>query len=374
MKKHILVILTLCIVTLPSCKSQSILQNVAINSSQNALERKIDSIVVEKMNSYAIPGLSIGVIESDTIVYAKGYGVKSIRTKEAVTETSNFHTASISKLFTAQAIMLLVQENQLGLEDKLITILPELTYKDERIKNITIQSLLNHTSGLTDVSNYNWRNNNQSDHSLRDYVLDLNLKLVAAPHTEYHYSNLGFTILGYVIEKRSETNFDEFVKENILLPNQMSNSDFRYFKIANSLKTVPHSKKVISNKIYERKTYPYTREHAPSSTLNSSALDLSQWMIGFLKDLASPDATNSLAKMIEPSFEQYPYIGLGFQLSKHHHEKTIGHYGGDKGYRSYLLMVPDKKMGVVLLANSDYDEDFRQEIVHPIVQLLLLRD
>jgi len=151
----------------------------------------------------------------------------------------------------------------------------------------------------------------------------------------------------------------------------MSNSDFRYFKIADSIKTSPHSKKVISKKIYERKIYPYTREQAPSSTLNSSANDLSKWMISFLKSSNSLSTEKSFKSISEPSFQPYPYIGLGFQLSKLNKEKTIGHYGGDKGYRSYLIMVPEKRIGLVLLANCDYDEDFRQEILHPIVKLML---
>ena len=75
--------------------------------------------------------------------------------------------------------------------------------------------------------------------------------------------------------------------------------------------------------------------------------------------------------MFQTSFENYPYIGLGFQLSNLNKEKTVGHYGGDKGYRSYLIMIPEKKIGLVLLANCDYNEDFRQEILHPIVKQML---
>lgn len=323
------------------------------------------------MNTYNIPGLSIGVVKSDSIVYSKGYGIKNINTKDVVSRNTNFHTASISKLFTAQAIIILIQENKISLDTKLIQVIPELRYKDKRVKNITIKSLLNHTSGLPDVSNYHWENNNQSDNSLRDYILGLNLILQSEPHTEYNYSNLGYNILGYVIEKLSETNFDLFVKENILIPSQMSNSDFRYFKIADSIKTSPHSKRLISKKIYERKIYPYTREQAPSSTLNSSANDLSKWMIAFLKSNGETNSDYIYSEMFEPSFSSYPYIGLGFQLGKIDSKVTVGHYGGDKGFRSYLIMIPEEKIGLVVLANCDYEEDFRQEILHPIAKLML---
>lgn len=371
MKNDLSIFKILFFLIIQSCSGQSFEQKIEVDNSLNSFDRKVDCIIAKKMNAYNIPGLSIGIVKSDSIVYSKGYGIKNINTKEVVTANSNFHTASISKLFTAQAIMILVQENKISLENKLVEIIPELKYKDERVKNITIKSLLNHTSGLPDVSSYNWKNNNQSDNSLRDYILGLNLKLLSEPHTEYNYSNLGYNILGYVIEKLSETNFDQFVKDKILIPSQMSNSDFRYFKIADSIKTSPHSKKMISKKIYERKIYPYTREQAPSSTLNSSANDLSKWMITFLNSSNSLSSEKSFERMFEPSFNQYPYIGLGFQLNHLYNEKTIGHYGGDKGYRSYLIMLPDKRIGLVLLANCDYNEDFRQEILHPIVELML---
>jgi len=179
--------------------------------------------------------------------------------------------------------------------------------------------------------------------------------------------------LGYVIEKVSGTTFDDYLKDNILNPNGIYNSDFRYFKIQDSLKTSPHSKKWISKKIYVRKTYPYTREHAPSSTLNASVNELSKWMVSFLQTIDSTDSKNYYSKMIKPTFSSYPYIGLGFQISAIDSKTTIGHYGGDKGFRSYLLMIPEEKVGLVLLANCDYEEDFRQEIIHSIAKLMLTK-
>jgi len=128
---------------------------------------------------------------------------------------------------------------------------------------------------------------------------------------------------------------------------------------------------LLTKYVYVRKNYPYTREHAPSSTLNSSAEDLSKWMISFLKSIENHTSDPDLSEMIEPSFNSFPYIGLGFQLSKIDSKATVGHYGGDKGYRSYLSMIPEEKIGLVLLANCDYNEDFRQEIIHPIAKTML---
>jgi len=371
LKKNNFLIIASLFIFCSGCSQPGFKQDLKPNAITLNFNEQVDSIVINKMNQYNIPGLSIGIVKNDSIIYAKGYGVKSINNKIAVSKNSIFHTASISKLFTALAIVQLEKEQRLNINDKLLKIIPELNYQDDRVEKITIKTLLNHTSGIPDIRNYHWKNNNQSDNSLEEFVLGLNLKLESEPFSEYHYSNLGYNILGYVIEKVSRTTFDDYLKENILNSSGMYNSDFRFFKIPDSLKLSPHSKNWISKNIYARETYPYTREHAPSSTLNSSANELSKWMVSFLKTLDNTDSENYYSKMLKPTFSSYPYIGLGFQISTIDSKTTVGHYGGDKGFRSYLLMIPEEKIGLVLLANCDYEEDFRQEIIHSIVKLML---
>lgn len=370
MKRNCELLVLFTLILLQSC-STSFNQNLKIETKETGFLQDVDSIVIHKMNSYNIPGLAIGIVKNDSIVTCKGFGVKNIKTKNLVTPNSIFHSASISKLFTAEAIVQLIERNHLSLNDKLIDVLPELKYDDKRVEKIRLRNILNHTSGIPDLSNYHWSNNNQAIESLQNYINNLNLELEFEPETSYLYSNLGYDILGRIIEKIAKVSFEVYVKDNILNKANMHNSDFRYFKILDSLKTQPHTKSWITKNVYTRKTYPYTREHAASSTLNSSALDLSNWMMYYLKKIKNSTPNSPYLKMIEPSFDKYPYIGLSFQLSSIQQKKMIGHYGGDKGFRSYLIMIPDENMGLVLLANCDYDEDFRQEILHPIANLML---
>jgi len=289
MKRITQITLILLIAIIQSC-SPPFKQELKSKQPALGLTEQIDSIVSHKMNQYNIPGLSIGLVKNDAILYSKGYGVRSIVTHDQVTENTIFHTASISKLLTALAIMQLVEQKVITLNDKLIDLLPGLSYSDKRLEQITIKNLLNHTSGLPDIRNYHWDNNNQSDNTLTDYINGLTLNIESEPGSEYHYSNLGYNILGHIIEKMTSTTFDDYLKENILDKSGMNTSDFRYFKIADSLKTTPHSRSWITKNIHVRKNYPYTREHAASSTLNSSAKDLSKWMIHFLKTLKSGEA------------------------------------------------------------------------------------
>jgi len=337
------------------------------NPSQS-LPTKIDQLVNAKMSAYKIPGLAIGVVQHGKLVYTKGYGVKSIKTQEKVDQTTVFHLASVSKLITAKAVMQLVQKGALKLKDKLVKVIPELRFSDERIKTITIRQLLNHTSGLPDVRGYDWGNKNQATDALANHIKHLRLKLKYPPGTKFYYSNLGYDILARVVEKASKQIFEEYVKRNILAKVGMAYGDFRYFKIPANLRCSPHSQRKISGKVYVRKTYPYNRVHAGSSTLNASAAEMSQWMIYFLKKLPTNAAYQ---KMLKPSFDAYPRIGLGFRLGKIADKQKAGHYGGDKGFRSYLMLVPEENLGLILMANCDYKEDFRQEILHPIAQMML---
>jgi CubicO group peptidase (beta-lactamase class C family) len=100
--------------------------------------------------------------------------------------------------------------------------------------------------------------------------------------------------------------------------------------------------------------------------LNSSAAELSKWMLSFLKQF---DHDETLLLMTQPSTPVYNSVGLGFQLYNVQGKKSFGHFGGDKGFRSYLLMIPEEKLGFVALANCDFNEDFREEVVDQLLAL-----
>lgn len=357
-------ILVLCL--LSSCVGR-FTQNIPYDIPTNTLGTRIDSIVISSMNQYNISGLAICVIKDAAVLYSEGYGTRNIKTLSPVLPTSVFHTASISKLFTAIAIMQLVDEAQLSLDTRMDEV--EHRFKNREVGSITVRQLLTHTSGLPDVSNYHWSNGNENEDSLEKYILGTSLKPKTTPGTTYNYSNLGYDLLGYIVQKVSGTSFEKYALNKVLIPGGMTSSDFRYFNIPESLRTTPHTKSWITGNVKVQTPYPYTREHAPSSTLNASVSDLGTWMISFMQSLN--DSNHYYHTMLQPSTPLSPYMGLGFQLSELDGYKKVGHYGGDKGFRSYLMMIPQKEIGLVILANADYNEDFRQEILHGIARMLL---
>ncbi len=346
----------------------SLLPRVSPAQSDEALKTRIDEIVKAKVEAYELVGLSVGVVKDDEVFFTRGYGTRELDTEQPVTENSIFHVASVSKLFTAIAVMKLMAEKKLPLETPVINVVPDLNYSDEQVAQITIRQLLNHTSGLPDIYNYNWKSNRQEENSLREYFKDRKLKTRSNPGTVYDYSNLAYDLLGLVVEELAEVSFEDYVKETLLSPAGMKQSDFRHFLIPEELRTRPHTRNRVSGKISERSVYPYNREHGPSSTLNASSGELSLWMAHFLKALENDKLYQS---MLEKSTEASPYIGLGFHLVEINGYKAVGHFGGDTGFRSALFMIPEKKLGFVVLGNVDYKDDFRQELIRDISKLML---
>lgn len=171
--------------------------------SQSINSIYVDSLISQYAHEYSIIGLSIGVIHNGTIE-TKSFGHLSHDSDVAVDGHTLFNTASITKLFTATAIMQLVEESKLELSDKLVDILPEFKMKDKRFSEITIQHLLTHSSGLMWDNKLDESPNNKS--SLPLYLKNLeDKKLAFEPGSKMSYntySNVAFDLLGLVIEKQ----------------------------------------------------------------------------------------------------------------------------------------------------------------------------
>ncbi|MEL6670509.1 MAG: serine hydrolase domain-containing protein, partial [Bacteroidota bacterium] len=238
MIKHTFTISILTLL-LPACTGITYHINPEAGRSPNPdpILEQIDAIIYEKMIQHQIPGLSIGIVSGGATYYTNGYGVRNMDSEEAVSDQSIFHTASISKLFTAHAIMNLVENGTLQLDDRVSKLLPNIQSEDARFSQITIAHLLSHTSGLPDISNYHWSRNDQSDDALKQYILSQNFKLKSEPGQSYRYSNLGYNLLGYIIQQVTEMAFEDYIRSSILEPLQMHDSDFRYFRIDESLRT-----------------------------------------------------------------------------------------------------------------------------------------
>ena len=161
-------------------------------------------------------GFAVGIIEQGEFTYARGFGVKSQGKNSPVDANSNFHWASVSKPVVATAIMQLAERGALDLDAKLVEVLPDYKITDPRQREISIRQILLHISGLPDVEDYGWDKPEYDEKALQRWVLeDSPRDLLFDPGSAREYSNVGFEVLGLVIERISGLSFTDYVRKNI---------------------------------------------------------------------------------------------------------------------------------------------------------------
>jgi CubicO group peptidase (beta-lactamase class C family) len=325
---------------------------------QDGFKTQLQPIIEEVIEQRSIPGFAIAVVHNQKVVYAAGFGVRNLENKnDKITPRSLFHMASITKPFVATSVMQLVEKGKVDLEAPVVKYLPYFRLNDERYATITVRQMLSHLSGMPDVRDYEWDKPQYDDGALERYVRSLtNQSLIAAPGANFRYSNMAYEVLGDLIAKVSGMSFEDYVRKNILEPLGMKSSTLLVKQADPALLTTPH----VMDNSYQTvvsKVFPYNRMHSPSSTLYSNVLDMTRWAMAnmnrgeldgkrILKD-STYDA------MWKPAGEQWQQIGISWFLGKHRERRTIGHSGGDTGFVSNLVMIPDQSIAVVMMSNYD---------------------
>lgn len=367
--KTILCIVTSILLMVTGCrKSENAIQEDHIATQQ------IDSYLSSLIDTAGIPGIAIALTNGQDVIYAKGFGFANIQAKEKLTPSHFFHVASISKTFTATAVMQLAEQGKLDINRPLIHYLPYLKMKDPRYRKITIKQMLNHTSGIPDVTDYEWEKAESDEGALERYTRSLaDSILMYDPGSSFNYSNIAFDVLGDVVAKVSGVSFEKYEEENILVPLDMDKSNFYYPKMSKDLQTVPYTGSSQSISM----VYPYNRKHAPSSTLTSNVLELSHWAIANMyegryknRQIITPStfrAMTSPTVTVDPA--QGLSVGLCWFIYPYKGYINYVHEGGDIGYRSILSLIPEKKLGVVILSNTDHIDI--QQVYFKVVDMLL---
>jgi CubicO group peptidase (beta-lactamase class C family) len=317
------------------------------------------------------PGMAIAVIDNGKLRCAEGFGVRQKSAEAAVTMNTNFHTASVSKTFVAGAIVKLLSDGRVRLDDPVTKHIASFRLADPRYRKITIRHLLNHTSGMPDVEDYYWEKPERDDQALSRYVKSLKTtKLRSAPGAKFFYSNIGSEILGDVIAKVSKKPFEDFVQTRLLQPAAMGRSSFLYVAGTPSDQATPHVMDAAGNRVISA-VYPFSRRHGPSSTMQSNAVDLSKWLgqiMGTPMDGASPAFTAAERNLLLKPFvkdvskdeaDRLPKgtrIALSWFQIPYKGRTLITHPGADLGFAALTIFDPQSKIGFVVLTNADQAE------------------
>ncbi|MGB2633307.1 MAG: serine hydrolase domain-containing protein [Candidatus Acidiferrum sp.] len=334
---------------------------------------QIDAIFSSRIQA-GEPGVAVLVQKDGRILFEVGYGVRDLHTHSKIDSETNFRLASVTKQFTAMAIMLLVHDGKLHYEDRLGTIFPEFPAYG---KDITIRNLLNHTSGLPDYSEIMEQQEKNGgpkwspDHQIQDEevlaLLEAQPVGKFASGTRWEYSNSGYVVLGLIVAKVSGAPYREFLRQRIFTPLKM-NHTVVYQKGKNEIsrRAYGHSKE--NDKLLE------TDQSATSATLGdggiySNVVDLAKWDEGLRKHtlLSEQEMLPALTpvKLADGSTPRWPrdphatdsteppllLYGFGWFLDPYNVHARNYHDGGTMGFRTTIQRFVDDDFTVVVLSN-----------------------
>jgi CubicO group peptidase (beta-lactamase class C family) len=346
------------------------------------MKEQLDLVLQEIIDLWGIPGLGVGIVEGGEITYARGFGVQSLDTQVPVTPESIFGVASVSKCFVAAAVMQLVEQGKIDLDTPIVQYLPYFRLDDERCTHITTRLILSHTSGMPDMDEVEYDelvSHPETDEGAAErFVRGLrSRKMVGAPGERFAYSNIGYNVLGDLISKVSGQTFEGYMKEHLLHPAGMSDSTFFVPEVPAERIAVPHLRipQMVVNPVY-----PYHRADAPASFLHTTVIDMCHWSITSLNGgvyngeriLAAEKyglMWTPVAPRDYPPF--YGHAGLGWTLGRYEGWKTVSHGGGGFGWTDFLILLPEKECGAVILCSEE--SSARENIILAVVDAMLGR-
>ena len=341
----------------------------AVNA-QVITSAEIDTLVARTLKTFDVPGIAVAVVKDNQVIHSKGYGVRSLITKQKVDENTLFGIASNSKAFTSAALGILIDDKKLSWDDKVIDYIPEFRlYNPYVTEEFTIRDLLTHRSGLGlgagDLMIWPGKNN----FTIKDIIHNMRfLKPVSSFRTKYDYDNLLYIVAGEVVARVSGISWENFIETRIMQPLGMTHSAASYRRLKDTSNViVPHSPvngkvQVIARDLNE----PFNA----AAGVNSNLTDMSKWIImhmnngkygeGLSKQLFSNNVHRAMwapqtiiqvgdSTAYNTHFAAY---GLGWSLSDVKGYKQVGHSGALAGIYTQVTLIPELKLGIIVFTNQ----------------------
>jgi CubicO group peptidase (beta-lactamase class C family) len=309
----------------------------------------IDAIVREAMERDHVVGTSIGVKQGDEILVAKGYGFADLENEVEANEHTVYRIGSVTKQFTAVAIMMLVEQGKISLDDDLTKYLPDYPTRGHAV---TINHLLAHVSGIkgyTEMEKF-W-DESRLDLSHEEMIAMFSAEPFEFPPGErYQYNNSAYYLLGVVIEKVSGQSYAEFLKERIWAPLGLEES--HYLDNAPIIKNRAEGyevvdENVVNDELLSMKT-PYS-----AGALGSSVVDLLTWQQSLVENrLISEDSYEKMTTPATLNDGSKTTYGYGLAIGNLEGRRKISHGGGINGFSTQLSHYPEDGLTVVVLCNS----------------------
>lgn len=332
---------------------------------QEPLGQAFDDYVNKAIKEWEVPGVAIAVIKDDKIVLARGYGVRELGKPASVDERTLFAIGSSSKAFTVASIAMLVDEGKLKWEDPATKYLPGFQLFDPyTTRELTVSDLVTHRSGLTRGDMLWYASSYDRDEILRRVRY---LKPSWSLRARFGYQNIMYLAAGQIIPAITGKSWDDFIRERIFVPLDMKSSTTSIKALANSDDVAtPHSR--IADRV-QPVSWRNIDNIAPAGSINSNVVDVAQWVrlhlgggsyqgkrllsSGSIKEMHAPQTIIRLEGNNERLYPEAHFLsyGMGWFLSDYRGRKVVDHGGAIDGMRAAVAMMPEEKLGLVILTN-----------------------
>lgn len=336
-------------------------------TAQVLTEKQVDSLVTKTLKTFDVPGIAVAIVKDGKVIISKGYGIRSLKTKEPVTETTFFGIASNSKAFTAAGLGMLVDEGKLKWDDKVISILPDFKMYDPFVtREFTVRDLLTHRSGLGLGAGdlMIWPDSTQVTKSELIHNLRY-LKPVSSFRTKYDYDNLLYIVAGEVLAKVSGMSWEDFIEKKMMRPIGMNHSAASYTRLVNNSNSIDAHAPV--NGVITVIGKDFTPTANAAGGIWSNVAEMSKWAIlqmddgkyagnkqlfskSIHNDMWTPQTIiNRRSSAYNTHFSSY---GLGWFLSDASGYLQVEHTGGLGGIVTQVTLIPELKLGIIVLTNQ----------------------
>ena len=340
---------------------------------QTSPSKLVDNYVAAEMAREHIPGLALGVYREGRIIKAQGYGLSNVELNALAKPESIFQSGSVGKQFTATAVMMLVEEGKVGLDDGITKYFPESPASWRPIK---VRNLLSHTSGLAEYESDEKTKPGGPINLRADYTEDELVKIIETfpldfqPGEKWAYRNTNYVLLGVLIHKVTGEFYGDFLQERIFKPLGMTST--RIISEADIIPNRSAGYRLVKGELKNQEWVSPTMDSTSDGALYFNVLDLAKWDGALytekLLKRASLDQMWTVAQLNDGKPNKGNY-GFAWAIDQVNGHKVIEHGGAWQGFTTYIARYVDDKLTVVVLTNLDAAHSSPGKIAHHVAGL-----
>lgn len=340
-------------------------------SAQPLSSKDIDKLVKRSMKTFGVPGMAVALVKDGEVIHSKGYGVRSLDSKEKVDENTLFAIASNSKAFTTASIAILADRGKLKWDDRVIDYIPEFRlYHSYVTAEFTLRDLVTHRSGLGLGAGDLMFFPDGSDFTIKDVIHNLRyLKQTSGFRTKYDYDNLLYMVAGEVVARVTCMSWEAFVEKEIMQPLNMSHSACSYARLGDK-SNVAEAHAPVDGKVKRIDRFTMNQGGAAAGGIYSNIVDMCKWIVmqmnrgRFGEDLEQALFTEKAhAEMWAPQTilsgrsggsynTHFAAYGLGWFLNDEAGYKKVTHTGGLPGMVTQVTLIPELNIGIIVFTNQ----------------------